>query len=100
MRSKRTYRFLVGVFALLVVTLQTAALSHATAYADGPHEHNGVICTLGAFVHEDIAVLPDSPVQFEPIPAGTREFEPAFESAPILTYSSRAPPPRGPPAFS
>lgn len=89
---------MIGLFAALFLWLQVSSISHATAYADLPHEHDGAVCVLVTLATEAI-IIPlvqiDEPViQHSVVPTIFTPNIPVFYSLQL----GRAPPPRGPPA--
>jgi len=98
MSKSLAYRWIIGVFIALFISLQSYSLSHANTYGDAPHEHDGIACAVTVLADEELAILPAVPV-FEAVTSDISETTyPDFTSALYLKPQGRAPPPRGPPS--
>lgn len=97
MNFKHIYRMALSLFALLIVSLQSSAISHAAQYDDAPHEHDGVVCVVDAITSDTQVVLPAPLILSAPAEQPDAVFETVFNTAAYVTPPGRAPPPRSPP---
>lgn len=98
MKIQSFIRPFTGLLAALFLWVQGSSISHATAYADLPHEHDGAVCVL-ATLATDAVITPfvqiDVPViEHNVVPKIFAPYAPVFYGK----QRGRAPPPRGPPA--
>jgi len=95
--TRRLHITLIGLFVGLFLTVQITSTAHAVHYDDVPHEHDEVVCLLGAVVIEDQAVEPLTFATKPKIQSPALPYETDFTSATYITPQGRAPPPRSPP---
>lgn len=108
MTSDRTYpsaslnglslrRAALALLAAWFLLAQSFSLAHASAYGDGPHEHDGVACAVTILVEDEIVPLKDKLV-FEPVLyTASVSYDASFITLNYSPVHGRAPPPRGPP---
>ncbi|MEP3891216.1 MAG: hypothetical protein ABJN69_12210 [Hellea sp.] len=97
MKSRFPYHWLVGAFISLFFALQSYSLSHASAYGDAPHEHDGIACSVTVISSDHTVIIPAAPITPTIVSDAPETFYVAFTSARYVSSQSRAPPPRGPP---
>jgi hypothetical protein len=86
--------------ALFFAAAQLFAVAHAGTSGEGPHDHDGVICAIGANEHEQSAVLPPTSFDLLP-PAPAPTLGPVtFEVGRKTCDAERRPPPTGPPGLT
>jgi len=94
--DKRTYRALLALITGLFLCLQTYSVAHASAY-DGPHEHSGIVCSIGVLAQDEQVMLPAQCLM-----VAKESAVPIAHDMPVITIiyvspQGRAPPPRSPP---
>lgn len=98
MSLRRAYHVLIGIFALLVIGLQSNAVAHSAQYGDVPHDHDNIVCVLDGISCEDEVHIPPVSYVMTAIEPQARLYRVDSLSAPFVTPPGRAPPPRSPPA--
>jgi len=86
------------LLAAIFVWLQAHSLAHAAEHGDEHHEHDGVECELTVFISEDLAILPNPPVELQAPLVHQQSVEDAFLPWQRVWPPERGPPPRGPPS--
>ncbi|MBB4658265.1 hypothetical protein [Parvularcula dongshanensis] len=92
-------RGLLVVLGLLVALIQGGAAAHAAAFGDGPHDHDGIPCSLQIHGDQTVGLLPppDAPLLILPLPEPVAKAE---ASRTLLVPASTVTPPGRAPPFS
>ena len=100
MKLKSFIRPFIGLLATLFLWMQISSISHATAYADLPYEHDGAVCVIATLATDAVIVplveIDNGVKEHIVVPTTFAPYAPVFYGI----RHGRAPPPRAPPTLS
>ena len=98
MTQNRIIKTAMVLFAVLFLSAQGISQAHATANGGTDHSHDGVACSVALIAAQHAVVEPEVTVVIpDPQPAILSDYAPANQTT-CIGFTSRAPPPRGPPS--
>lgn len=99
MKTLPAYKWIIRALIALCFAAQSYSLSHATSFGDAPHNHDGIECEITLVTANEDVSLPTPTLENKVEGYTVATPYKRTIQRPYLAFSSRAPPPRGPPTL-